>query len=328
MSFSTFNSKKIMKTIFQSFGLFIALIMSISLLQSCDKTTEEPEDNTTDTTAIDTTTNIVSDSIVYSFTEIWQDSVFVADELTENPQTQAFLIEEFTGVRCVNCPQGHEVVAEILELYPNVVQAVGIHAGSLATPYPESTHDFRTDGGDYIHDFFNVSGTPSVMINRHFFMPDFSMVLYNKSQWQEKLEQLMEQNSEAPINLYVYHTFDETTRIVNVYVQTIFTQSLDANIDYKLSVAISENDIIDRQITEDGLVENYTHKHVLRHTLSPNEAWTIGSTAQNTVFVKALTPFVVPNDWNIENLDILAFVHKNTTDDKEILQVVEAKLVE
>ena len=183
-----------MKTIFQSFSLFIALIMSISLLQSCEKTTPEPNDNTNDTTATDTTTNVASDSIVYSFTEIWQDSIFVADAINENPQTQHYLIEEFTGVRCVNCPQGHEVVAEILDLYPNLVQAVGIHAGSLATPYPESTHDFRTDSGDYIHNFFNVSGTPSAMINRHFFMPDFSMVLYNKNQWQEKLEQLMEEN--------------------------------------------------------------------------------------------------------------------------------------
>ncbi|MGB1206160.1 MAG: Omp28-related outer membrane protein [Chitinophagales bacterium] len=317
-----------MKTILQSCSLFIALIISISLLQSCDKPPTEPDDDTTDTTEVDTTTNVMVDSVIYSFTEIWQDSIFVADVLNENPQTQAFLIEEFTGVRCVNCPKGHEVTDEILSLYPNMVQAVGIHAGSLATPYPESLHDFRTDNGEYIHDFFNVSGTPSAMINRHFFMPDFSMVLYNKNQWQDKLEQLMEENNEAPINLYVYHTFDEATRIANIYVQTICTQSLDANIDYKLSVAISENDIIDRQITEDGIVEEYTHKHVLRHTLSPNEAWTIGSTAQNTVFVKALAAFEVPNDWNIDNLNILAFVHKNTDDDKEILQVAEAKLVE
>ena len=122
-------------------------------------------------------------------------------------------------------------------------------------------------------------------------MPDFSIVLYNKNQWQQKLEQLMEENSEAPINLYVYHTFDTATRTASIYVQAIFTQTLDANTDYKLSVTISENDIIDRQITEDGIVEDYTHKHVLRHTLSPNEAWTIGSTAQNTVFVKALDAF-------------------------------------
>ena len=54
------------------------------------------------------------------------------------------VIEEFTGVRCPNCPQGHVIIANIKAANPNRIVAVSLHpVNSLGHPYSFSTQDFE-----------------------------------------------------------------------------------------------------------------------------------------------------------------------------------------
>ena len=65
------------------------------------------------------------------------------------------LIEEFTGVRCVNCPQGSAEIENLLSIHGDKLVAISIHAGFFAPPYPESLYDLRTPDGDKkIGEFF------------------------------------------------------------------------------------------------------------------------------------------------------------------------------
>ena len=41
------------------------------------------------------------------------------------------LIEEYTGHRCTNCPDGHRELASLHERYGDSLVAIGIHAGSF-----------------------------------------------------------------------------------------------------------------------------------------------------------------------------------------------------
>ena len=43
------------------------------------------------------------------------------------------LIEEFTGVRCVNCPEGSIAIENLLEAYDEQLVAISIHSGFFCT---------------------------------------------------------------------------------------------------------------------------------------------------------------------------------------------------
>jgi hypothetical protein len=43
------------------------------------------------------------------------------------PEAKHVVIEEFTGVRCPNCPQGHQIISAIKAANPEKVVAVSFH---------------------------------------------------------------------------------------------------------------------------------------------------------------------------------------------------------
>ena len=59
-----------------------------------------------------------------------------------DPQDRKVLIEEFTGVRCVNCPAGSAEIQNLLSVYGEQLIAISIHAGFYANPYPENQYPY------------------------------------------------------------------------------------------------------------------------------------------------------------------------------------------
>ena len=85
-------------------------------------------------------------------------------EYATDAPIRKILIEDFTGVNCVNCPEASRVLENLKETYGNHIVPLGIHAGSYAIPIDDSQPDFRTDvgfelGGDGLNSlgFFNVA---------------------------------------------------------------------------------------------------------------------------------------------------------------------------
>ena len=58
------------------------------------------------------------------------------------------LVEEFTGVRCVNCPAGASELENLKGIYGERLVIVSIHAGDFSPPFTDSRFDFRTAEGD------------------------------------------------------------------------------------------------------------------------------------------------------------------------------------
>lgn len=54
----------------------------------------------------------------------------------ENAQLKNVLIEEFTGVKCPNCPDGHNIVATIQNANPSRVIAIGYYPFGQAQTEP------------------------------------------------------------------------------------------------------------------------------------------------------------------------------------------------
>ncbi|MDV7402453.1 hypothetical protein RZS08_64120, partial [Arthrospira platensis SPKY1] len=66
------------------------------------------------------------------------------------------LIEEFTGVRCVQCPAGSADIETYLAIHGEQLIAVSIHAGGFSFPFDESVHDFRTEEGEALNSFLDA----------------------------------------------------------------------------------------------------------------------------------------------------------------------------
>ncbi len=296
--------------------LFLMLLTALAILQSCQK----DDDPDTDPDVNDTTDQNQPDSLLYSFTEIKADSTFMVDRITDAPEARRFLLEEFTGVQCTNCPAAHDAVAEITASQSDVY-AIAIHAGDLAEPIDADDTDLRISEGQDLASYFQVTGIPVAMINRHYFIPEYSVPQYNKNTWAPKLEQLRTEISDtAPVNLHLYHDFDNSTGLLQVYVQVLYTE--DVSTDHRLSIVLTEDNVEGRQEIPEEVID-YSHQHVLRHYLTPYSGQILGTTvAANTVVIKKFA-FQIPDsyDWKEENLNILSFVHGWQAEADDIWQV-------
>lgn len=226
------------------------------------------------------------------------------------------LIEEFTGVQCVNCPDGARAIENFINTYGERIIAVSIHAGFFSNPLNESEYDFSTDEGEQIEDFVGpVLGYPSAAINRKRF--GTSSYIHNSSTWAGHIAAELE--TEPQVGLNINNTYDSASRNLSVDVEIPFLVSLTGEL--RLSVLITENDIIDAQKDQTGLIEDYTHKHVFRKMLTDVQGMPIQVQSIENIINETFN-FTLPSEWNDTKCKVVAFVHQ-TSPDFEILQVAE-----
>ena len=54
--------------------------------------------------------------------------------VSTDPQQKNAVLEEFTGIHCGNCPDGHAIGRELMENNPYRVVVISIHQGNYAIP--------------------------------------------------------------------------------------------------------------------------------------------------------------------------------------------------
>jgi hypothetical protein len=232
------------------------------------------------------------------------------------------LIEEFTGVRCVNCPAGTADILNLQSIYKDRLIAIGIHAGSFSLPYTESTIDFRTEEGNNIINLLGRPlGYPSAVVNRKKFDGEFNLQV-GRSQWAGFLAQELATPPVIDVKLSV--TYSKISRKVQVKVDLTPLQAL-SNPEIRVSVMILEDKIVNEQLTPDGKQPNYVHRHNLRKMLTPYDGEIITNLLKNVATLSKNYSLTLPDGWFDLNCSIVAFAHLGG-DKLEVLQAVEAKL--
>jgi len=244
-----------------------------------------------------------------------------------NPATviKKVLMEEFTGVRCVNCPQAKLEIDNLqsANLFGKNFIAVSYHAGFFSRPYNESKNDYRTEQGDVIIEFLDQPiGFPSGVINRKLFSGEGDLQIEAFATWGGFVGQ--ELDEVAIMSLDLETTYNASNRILNVSVGITPTQNISDGLN--LSILITEDDIVDVQLTPDGIVDDYAQTHVFR-TMITN---TLGDPITDALVANQSTSdiysFTLPNEWVAENCKVVAFVH-HATAGKEVLQVEEVAII-
>ena len=239
-------------------------------------------------------------------------------------QPRQVLIEEFTGVTCVNCPAGSAAIEELIDEHGDQLIAISIHAGSFSDPYPESEEDFRTPEGSSILDFLGAPlGYPTAVVDRKIFEGEFDLQLF-RSQWAGFIaEQLTE---EPKVHIAIARDYDETSRELCVTVGIYVQETVEAS-DVRVSVMILEDDVVDVQLTPDGKDYEYKHKHVLRDMMTAFDGNLLSESLTQGAVIERDFNTILPEDYVAENCSIVAFVNLGG-ETKEVLQANKVKVVE
>jgi hypothetical protein len=246
-----------------------------------------------------------------------------AEAAVANQQRQV-LIEEFTGVRCVNCPAGTEAIENLIGIHGEQLIAISIHSGFFSPPYNESLYDFRTQDGESILSFLGAPfGYPSAVVNRKLFSGEDDLQL-PLSQWANTVEQ--ELALPPAVKIAIQKNYNTETRDLEVQV-SLFVETDLTEQDVRLNVAITEEGVVDYQLTPDGLKADYTHKHVFRDLLTTvNGNPFVETPEEGAVFCQSLTGSI-SEDWDESKCEIIAFVTV-AGDSKDVLQAHKVKLID
>lgn len=226
------------------------------------------------------------------------------------------LIEEFTGVRCPNCPQGSAEIANLLAIYKENLIPVSIHAGVFTEPLPETRQDFRTDEGTALEPYLGTPlGYPSAVVDRTAFSGSAGLQSF-KSQWAGFIQQDLAVAPPLAINLAT--NFNATTRQLELDMTILPSKTLSG--EHRFSIMLTEDHIIDAQINGAVHLDDYDHEHVLRDMLTKYDGAEISENLTAGVPISRHFSFTVPTNWKAENCHVVAFVHHGGVPDKAVLQ--------
>ncbi|MAO02180.1 MAG: hypothetical protein CMD05_04560, partial [Flavobacteriales bacterium] len=239
---------------------------------------------------------------------ICHSSSYAQTFVSTTPENKNIILEEFTGISCTFCPDGHKIGQQLHDNNPNDVFLINIHTGGYASPQGPGT-DFNTSFGSAISNQSGTCGYPAGTVNRRDFTaqgwnqtspgppPCNATTAMSRGEWSAAVQSMLAEPS--PVNVGIQATVDlgSNTLTVDVEVYYTGTQTVSSN---KLNVAIVQNNILGPQTggstynptAIDPATGFYTHNHMLRHMLTGQWGESISNISQGTLYSNSYT-------WNI-----------------------------
>lgn len=221
-------------------------------------------------------------------------------ELPPITADRAVLLEDFTGQNCVNCPDAHDVMTELVNQYgPDKVVAVSIHCGDFGISVKRTNFDknyigLMSEEGNAINSAYGINQWPMGVV-------DMGQPL-TVDQWSGAVREALM----TPSDVTLQASADVTaTDVINIEAHVQSSLYVDASIQFW----IVEDGIVARQRSSQGLISDYIHNNVFRAMVFSPEGKSISLTREG---VTVNGEIAVRNNeherWNIDNLSVVAFV--------------------
>ena len=229
------------------------------------------------------------------------------------------LVEEFTGVRCVNCPAGASELDNLRGIYGERLVVVSIHTGDFAPPYSDSRFDFRTAEGDALEKKLGAPlGYPTAVINRKKFTGQTGLQV-GRSLWAGLIAG--ETKEASAVSFTIEKTYNATTRQFQIIIKAVENVK-DALKNVVFSAMITEDNIVDAQETPSGKKSDYKHRHVFRAFAGDEVAInSTGSASVSYTFNGVLKP-----NWVVGNCSVVLVLSQKNGAIRDVLQVSEIKI--
>lgn len=238
----------------------------------------------------------------------------VFPELNPNDVYRKVLIEEYTGHRCTNCPDGHRELENLQGRYGDTLIAIGIHAGTFSAPTSTFPNDFRTEDGATLYTDYQVAtiGTPAGVVGRAQYNNAYAL---NISSWQQAIGNNMQQPCVAAVQ--VINVFDPNSKMLTAHTKTTLLNGY--NEEVQIALYIIEDDIIGPQKDGETTISDYVHKHVFRGSMNGTYGVALNAPEEDGTFLKSYSMDCSQNGWNCANCSVVAVLMNAAT--HEVLQV-------
>ena len=246
------------------------------------------------------------------------------------PENKNVILEEFTGIYCTYCPDGHLIAQNLHNLYPNDVFLINIHTGGYSNPNGPNDPDFNCPYGSAIANNANIAGYPAGSVNRAMFTgispQNPGGTAMSRTDWADAAGMIMVQPSY--VNVGVQASYDMVTGILTVNTETYYT-STTTNIN-NLHVAVVQNNIAGPQtgassfnpgaIISGPWSPTYNHQHMFRHLMDGANGLEFNTTTAGTFIPNTHTWQMPTNlsggqstngyfpDLDPTNLDVVAYI--------------------
>lgn len=237
------------------------------------------------------------------------------------------LLEDFTGHKCVNCPQAAQLAKNLQLAHKGQIVVVEIHAGFFAVPDQSGLYiaDYRCTEGTSLNDYFNIMQYPTGLVNRKAYEGKIRLL---PTSWESAI--LAELKQEPLAFIQLENTFNPQNRNLRIETDIKILQNLEG--EYTYTLYLIENHLISSQKNNNSFVgpvpdiTDYVHNHVLRTSI--NGIW--GETLHpGNGFVKDETiqlihNFIMSENWNASQCHVVALMSKVGTN--EVIQAAEESI--
>lgn len=220
--------------------------------------------------------------------------------VSTTPQNRKVVLEEYTGIHCQYCPDGHKKADVLIGFYPGNAFGINIHVGGYATP-SAGEPDFRTAYGTALASQSNLTGYPAGSVNRHVFSAYSQNTVtpgtaQSRSYWATTAAQVVNQSSN--LNVALQATIDVATSILTVDAEVYYTGN-SVNATNYFNLALVQDSVLGPQTS--GITYypammvggQYQHNKMLRHMITGQWGDLIPTTTTGYTFAKTYT-YTIP----------------------------------
>lgn len=233
------------------------------------------------------------------------------------PENKNVILEEFTGINCQFCPDGHAIANAFKATAPNDIFLINIHSGGFANP-GAGQPDFRTPFGAAIDAQSQLAGYPAGTINRHAFPGQqqngspAGATAQGRGTWAATGNITLGEASY--LNMGIEAEIDIQTNIMTIHVEGYYTANSPVATNM-LNIAIKQNNTTGPQ-SGANQGNNYVHNHRLIDMPLGQWGMTINNTTATTLVDETIS-YTIPADINgipveISELEVTAFMTETT----------------
>ncbi len=253
---------------------------------------------------------MINKTPIVTFIFLLKSTLFLAQTIVStSPENKKIILEEYTGIHCTYCPDGHEIAQSLKDANPDNIFIINIHTGGYATP-SSGEPDFRTSFGDAIAAQSNLTGYPSGSVNRQYFS-GLSMnggTAMGRGSWNSASSQVL--NQSAYVNVGVEASINVQNNELTVHVEGYYTGNSPQSTNL-LNVVLTQNNTLGPQIGG-GMGSNYNHMHRLVHMITGQWGLEISNTSSGS-FIDETFTYTIPSDYNgvdvnLSELNVIAFI--------------------
>jgi len=224
------------------------------------------------------------------------DGITIANDDFVGDYKTNVLVEDLTGTWCGYCPRPAFKLAELKKTNSQLI-VVASHGGRDWEPMLNPKHNDLATA-------FQINGYPYVQLNR-------------KDKWNEQISKITELTPiSSKIGLAIESSLSERTLSVNIKAK--FSEDF---VGLKYVIYVLENDLIYDQANyadfgygADNPIVGFKHDHVLRKTLTAilGDAVPTEASKKGEYFdTKLLHTYTIPDDYNKDKMEIVAFIIKD-----------------